>query len=142
MRAGESETDHVDVFRRIVRVELPGGAGLPGLHMFRRPGKRERHPATIPKNSGRVSVTTTRQQKNRSGYENQLPNHSWNFISTKSHIRLTKPPSSTASITSNGRCSITLPLSWKSIVPTTWPFFSGAVSCGSVSVQVAFRFFN
>jgi hypothetical protein len=53
---------------------------------------------------------------------NQLPNQPWNFIITKSHIRLKKPPSSTASITISGRCSIDLPFSWKSIVPTTWPF--------------------
>ncbi len=49
------------------------------------------------------------------------------------HIRLKKPPSSTASITISGRCSIDLPFNWKSIVPTT-AFFSGAVSCGSVGI--------
>ena len=62
--------------------------------------------------------------------ENQLPNQPWSFISTKSIIRLKKPPSFTDSMTISGRCSMVLSFSLKSIVPTTCPFSSGAVSCG------------
>lgn len=53
-----------------------------------------------------------------------------------------KSPSSTFSITINGRCSMDFPLSWKSMVPTTCPFFNGAVSCGSFNVKLAFRFLS
>ena len=56
-----------------------------------------------------------------SGYFSRkiTPNHWLSFIITISQMRLKKLPSFTSCITTSGCCSMVLPSSWKSMVPTT-----------------------
>src|SRR6476620_9881592 len=63
-----------------------------------------------------------------------LAHHEFHHIISSSHMRLKKPPSSTALSATSGRSAITLPSSVTFTLPIFWPFAIGATSVLGMSM--------